>query len=85
MHALMRNAEGMTYIRQLIRRLTHVKIRQCCLNVFKYVIDNKTDYIVDKNGVFFNVATMTYDRLHDIVATLKQHERTKEGRNESDA
>ena len=69
----------------MIRRLTNVKIKQCYLDVFKYRVCNNIDYSVNKNGVFFNVATMTDDRLHDIETILKQHERTKEGRNESDA
>ena len=70
--------DGMRFRREVIRRLTNVKIKQCYLDVFKYLVDNKLDYTVNKNGVFFNVTTMTDDRLHDIDTTLKQHKRTKE-------
>ena len=75
----------MAFRRQLLRRLTNVKIKQCYLDVFKYLIDNNIDCSVNKNGAFFNITTMTDDRLHELETILKQHERTKEGRNDRDA
>ena len=53
--------------------------------MFKYLVDNNIDYSVNNNGVFFNITTMTDDRLHELETILKQHERTKEGRNDRDA
>ena len=66
--------------RELIRRLTNVNIKQCYLDVFKYLVDNKIDYSVNNNGVFFNITTMTDDRLHDIEKILKST--LEEGRKE---
>ena len=75
----------MAFRRQLLRRLTHVKIKQCYLDVFKYLVGNKIDDSVNNNGVFFNITTMTDDRLHDIEQILKQPERNKEGRKDNGA
>ena len=44
---------GMRLRREVIRRLANVKIKQCYLDVFKYLVDNNIDYSVNKNGVFF--------------------------------
>ena len=54
--------------------------KQCYLDVFKYLVDNKIDCSVNNNGVFFNITTMADARLHDIEQILKQPERKKEGR-----
>ena len=68
--------EGMTYKRQLSRRLTNVKIKQCDLDVYKYLVDNNIDYTVNKDGVFFNVTILSDNAILDINEILKQHELT---------
>ena len=53
--------------------------------MFKYLVHNKIDYSVNNNGVFFNITTMTDDRLQDIEKILKQLERKQAGRTDNDA
>ena len=68
----------MRFTRLLVRQLINVKIKQCYLAVFKNLVYNKIDYNVNKNGVFFNITSMTDDRLHGIETSLQQHEKNKE-------
>ena len=70
------NASFTRFRREVIRRLTDVKINQCYLDVFKYLIDNKIDYNVNKIGVFFNITVLSDDALLYIDKILKQYEMT---------
>ena len=44
--------------------------------MFKYLIDNKIDYNVNKIGVFFNITVLSDDALLYIDKILKQYEMT---------
>ncbi len=65
----------------LVRRIGHIKNKQCYLDILELIHTHDILYTVNSNGIYFNLATIPNEAMHilmDIVGHYESKKRLRE-------
>jgi hypothetical protein len=62
------------YRKFMVRRLANARQKRCYIRIFKLIVDNKVDYTVNSNGVFFDLSPLPDEVVRQIDDILKRCE-----------
>ncbi len=68
------------HTKELISKVNRVKIQKCYLEIFKLVVEEKIDYTLNRNGVFFNMTPLPEATLKKIDDIVDRHQPTSDSR-----
>ena len=60
----------------MLRRIAAARHKICYIRIFKLIVDNKVDYTVSSNGVFFDLSPLLDEvvrQIDEIIERCEQH------------
>ena len=68
------------YRKFMVRRLANARQKRCYIRIFKLIVDNKVDYTVTSNGVFFDLSPLPEEVVRQIDEIVKRCKQRKAAR-----